>query len=297
MTSDESIDEIMQRVRRLEIKATRLARESFSGEYHSSFKGSGLDFEDYREYQHGDETRFIDWNVTARKDHPYIRTFREERELSVMIAVDISGSTLYGSHHLSKRELAAELAAVLAFSANINGDKTGLLLFANEPQLYLPPAKGNKHILRMVREILATQPEDPRTDIPKACDFLVKTMKRKALVFFISDFMEHDIKRPIQALANKHDTIALRITDPMEEKLPKAGKVHLSDPETGWQTLINTNQANVRMGFSKLTRRHNEAITKLFNQHGIDHLCLSTAKDYLPDLHRLFKNRTRKRNH
>lgn len=199
MTPD-SIDEIMRRVHRLEIKARRLARETFSGEYHSSFKGSGLDFEDYREYQHGDETRFIDWNVTARKDHPYIRTFREDRELSVVLAVDVSASTLYGSKQLSKRELAAELAAVLAFSANINGDKTGLLLFADEPLLYLPPSKGSRHILRMVREILAATPEKPGTNIPSACDFLLHTVKRKALVFLISDFFCHDLQRPLGAL-------------------------------------------------------------------------------------------------
>jgi len=294
MTPD-SIDDIMRRVHRLEIKARRLARESFSGEYHSSFKGSGLDFEDYREYQHGDETRFIDWNVTARKDHPYIRTFREERELSVILAIDISGSTLYGSQQLSKRELAAELAAVLAFSANLNGDKTGLLLFANEPLLYLPATKGNKHILRMVREILATDPEDLRTDIPKACDFLVKTIKRKALVFFISDFMGHDLKRPLAALSNKHDTIALQVTDPMEEKLPKVGTVNLTDPETGWQTTVKTNSSTVQMAFSKLTRRHQEGITQLFVQQGIDHLKLRTNEDYLPKLHKLFKNRSRGR--
>lgn len=296
MTPD-SIDEIMRRVHRLEIKARRLARESFSGEYHSSFKGSGLDFEDYREYQHGDETRFIDWNVTARKDHPYIRTFREDRELSVVLAIDISASTLYGSHHLSKRELAAEIAAVLAFSANINGDKTGLLLFAESPLLYLPPAKGSRHILRMVREILATTPDQPGTDIPKACDFLVKTVKRKALVFLISDFIAHDLQRPLGALAGKHDTIALRISDPLEHQLPKVGTINLNDPETGWQTTVNTNNANVRMGFRKLTRRHNEGITNLFHQKGIDHLHLKTNRDYLPDLHRLFKNRTRRRNH
>jgi uncharacterized protein (DUF58 family) len=295
MTPD-SIDEIMHRVHRLEIKARRLARETFSGEYQSSFKGSGLDFEDYREYQHGDETRFIDWNVTARKDHPYIRTFREERELSVILAVDVSGSTLYGSRSLSKRELAAELAAVLAFSANINGDKTGLLLFANEPLLYLPPAKGSRHILRMVREILAADPDDPRTAIPTACDFLLHTVKRKALVFLISDFVCHDLQRPLGALASKHDVIALRVTDPMEERLPKVGTVNLTDPETGWQSTVNTNNSNVRMGFRKLTRRHQEGITQLFNQKGIDHLSLTTTGDYLPDLHKLFKNRTRRRN-
>jgi uncharacterized protein (DUF58 family) len=295
MTPD-SIEEIMRRVHLLEIKARRLARETFSGEYQSSFKGSGLDFEDYREYQHGDETRFIDWNVTARKDHPYIRTFREERELSVILAVDVSGSSLYGSKQLSKRELAAELAAIIAFSANFNGDKTGLLLFANEPLLYLPPTKGNKHVLRIIREILAAEPDDPRTSITAACDFLLHTVKRKALVFMISDFFAHDLQRPLGALASKHDAIALRVIDPAEQKLPRIGTVTLNDPETGWQTTVNTNNSQLRMGFDKLTRRHKEGITSLFKKHGIDHLSLSTTGDYLPPLHRLFRLRTRRRN-
>jgi uncharacterized protein (DUF58 family) len=292
----ESIEEIMRRVHLLEIKARRLARETFSGEYQSSFKGSGLDFEDYREYQHGDETRFIDWNVTARKDHPYIRTFREERELSVILAVDVSGSSLYGSDQLSKRELAAELAAVLAFSANMNGDKTGLLLFAEEPILYLPPAKGNKHVLRMIREILAADPENPTTSIPAAADFLLHTVKRKAVVFLISDFFAHDLKKPLSALANKHDAIALQVTDPMERKLPRVGKITLADPETGIQTTVNTNNASVRTGFARLSQQHYEGLAKLFKQHGIDHLKLSTTEDYLPHLHRLFKERIRRRN-
>ena len=292
----ESIEEIMRRVHLLEIKARRLARETFSGEYQSSFKGSGLDFEDYREYQHGDETRFIDWNVTARKDHPYIRTFREERELSVILAVDVSGSSLYGSDQLSKRELAAELAAVLAFSANMNGDKTGLLLFAEEPILYLPPAKGNKHVLRMIREILAADPENPTTSIPAAADFLLHTVKRKAVVFLISDFFAHDLKKPLSALANKHDAIALQVTDPMERKLPRVGKITLADPETGIQTTVNTNNASVRTGFAQLSQQHNEGLAKLLKQHGIDHLELSTTEDYLPHLHRLFKERIRRRN-
>ena len=295
MTPD-SIDEIMRRVHRLEIKARRLARETFSGEYHSSFRGSGLDFEDYREYQHGDETRFIDWNVTARKDTPYIRTFREERELALILAIDVSGSSLFGSQHLSKRELAAELAAILAFSANYNGDKIGLLLFANEPLMYLPPAKGARHVLRMIREILTIDPEDKRTSIPSACDFLLHTVRRKSLVFMISDFFAHDLKKPLGSLAQKHDTIALRVTDPYDEELPKIGTVNLTDPETGWQTTVNTNNSNLRMGFNKLTRRQREGIIALFKQQGIDHLNLSTSGDYIPHLHRLFKSRTRRRN-
>ena len=294
MTPD-SIEEIMRRVHLLEIKARRLARETFSGEYQSSFKGSGLDFEDYREYQHGDETRFIDWNVTARKDHPYIRTFREERELSVILAVDVSGSSQYGSYQMSKRELAAELASVLAFSANFNGDKTGLLLFANEPLLYLPPAKGNKNVLRIIREILTAQPKNPLTSITSASDFLLHTVKRKALVFMISDFMSHDLQRPLGSLANKHDTIALQTIDPAEQKLPRVGTVTLKDPETGWETTVNTNNSTLRMGFDKLQRRQQEGITRLFKKHGIDHLKLTTTGDYLPALHRLFRARTRRR--
>ena len=291
----ESIEEIMRRVRLLEIKARRLANETFSGEYQSSFKGSGLDFEDYREYQHGDETRFIDWNVTARKDTPYIRTFREEREISVILTVDVSGSSVFGSQNLSKRELAAELAAVLAFTANINGDKIGLLLFANEPVLYLPPAKGTRHILRMIREILTAEPDDARTSIPSACNFLLHTVKRKALVFMISDFMDHDIKRPLGAVANKHDTIAIRVTDPLEEKLPKVGKINLTDPETGWQTTVNTNNSSLRMGFRKLMKRHNEGTSQLFKHLKIDEVKLSTAEDYMSALHRLFQTRTKHR--
>ena len=183
MLDPAAIEETMRRVRRLEIRAKRLVKESFAGEYHSSFKGQGLDFDEFREYQHGDEIRFIDWNVTARMGAPYIRTFREERELSVVLAVDVSGSTVFGSSHLSKRELAAEVAAVLGFSARDNGDKVGLLLFAAEPLLYLPPSKGSRRILRSVREILAASPEQPQTNLPAACHFLTHTLRRRALVF------------------------------------------------------------------------------------------------------------------
>ncbi len=291
----QSIEMIMRRVRLLEIKARRLATEVFSGEYQSSFKGSGLDFEDYREYQHGDETRFIDWNVTARKNTPFIRTFREERELAVILAIDVSGSSLYGSERLSKRELAAELAAVLAFSANANGDRVGLLLFANRPILYLPPAKGTRHTLRIIREILAAEPDDPRTNIPAACEHLLHTIKKKCLIFMLSDFIAHDLKKPLGPVSKKHDTVALRITDPLEESLPNVGKVTLTDPETGWQTTLNTNNSALRMNFKKLTKRHNEATNKLFKQLGIDHVKFSTDADYIPQLHRLFKTRANHR--
>jgi uncharacterized protein (DUF58 family) len=297
MSSPDSqqIEEIMARVRKLELKARRLAKESFSGEYHSSFRGQGLDFDDFREYQHGDEVRFIDWNVTARMNTPFIRKFREDRELSVILAIDVSGSGNYGSVERSKRELAAEAAAILGFSALQNGDKVGLLLFANGPVLFVPPAKGTRHILRVVREILAARPGDPRTSITTACDCLVRTLRRRALVFLISDFQDDPLDRPLGKLARKHETIAIRISDPLESALPRAGSVVMADPESGREILVNTNNANVRMAFKKLTARQREGVEKIFRKHGIDHCDLLTDADPLPALHKLLRRRSRPR--
>lgn len=295
MTTDEHIEEMMARVRKLELKARRLVRESFSGEYQSSFKGQGLDFDDFREYQHGDEIRFIDWNVTARMGSPYIRKFREERELNVIIAVDVSGSADYGSVHYSKRELAAETAAILGFSALQNGDKCGLLLFAAEALLFIPPAKGTKHLLRLVREILVARPKQQGTSIAAAATTLLSALPRKSLVFLISDFLADPLDKPLGKLAAKHDAIAIRITDPLEKKLPRAGRVTLEDPETGWQTSINTSNANLRMAYEKLTRRQHEGVISLFKKHGIDYADIETSGDPTTALHSLLKRRIRKR--
>jgi len=291
MDEEESIEEIMRRVRRLEIRARKLAQEVFSGDYHSSFRGQGLDFDEFREYQPGDEIRFIDWNVTARMEAPYIRKFREERELSVILAVDISGSTDYGSDYLSKRERAAELAALLGFSARYNGDKVGLLLFAKEPVLYLPPAKGGRPVLRAVREILTARPADPRTSIAEASRFLLQSLKRKGLVFMISDFVDWGFEKPLGSLARQHDVIALPIIDPLEKKIPNVGKVYLRDPESGHEILVNTSNSNTRMGLSKLSKRYREGLAAFFTKHGIDSANISTRSDYLADLHHLFQCR------
>ncbi len=293
--SEEEIEEMLARVRKLELKAKRLVRESFSGEYQSSFRGQGLDFDDFREYQHGDEIRFIDWNVTARMNAPFIRKFREERELSVVLAVDVSGSSDYGSVHFSKREAAAEAAAILGFSALGNGDKVGLLVFADEPLLFVPPGKGTRHLLRMVREILLARPENGGTSIAGACDFLIRTLRRRAVVFMISDFLADPLDKPLGKLARKHETLALEVTDPLEEKLPKAGRVVLSDPETGWEVSVNTNNPNLRMGYEKLMRRQHEGMQRICRKHGIDLARLSTDRDRLRDLHRMLKRRARKR--
>ena len=295
MTEDEHIEEVMNRVRKLELKARRLVKETFAGEYQSSFRGQGIDFDDFREYQHGDEIRFIDWNVTARMGSPYIRKFREERELAVILAVDVSGSADFGSIHFSKREAAAEAAAILAFSAAGNGDKVGLLLFAQDAILFVPAAKGTRHVLRIVREILMARPTEKGTSISAACDFLTRTLRRKAFVFLISDFFDDPLDKPLGKLARKHETIALQVSDPLESTPPRAGRVVLSDPETGWEVMVNTNNANLRMGYEKLMRRQLEGVQSVCKKHGIDHAHLSTDRDRLGDLHRLLKKRARKR--
>ncbi len=295
MTADEQVEEMMARVRKLELKARRLVRESFSGEYQSSFKGQGLDFDDFREYQHGDEIRFIDWNVTARMGSPFIRKFREERELNVMIAVDVSGSSDYGSVQFSKREIAAEIAATLGFSALQNGDKCGLLLFAAETLMFIPPAKGTKHLLRLVREILVAQPNKPGTSLEAAASTLLQALPRKSLVFLISDFLADPLDKALGKLAAKHDTIAIRVTDPLEKKLPRAGRVTLEDAETGWQTSINTSNSNLRMAYEKLMKRQHEGVLSLFKKHGLDFTDLETDQDPTPALHALLKRRISKR--
>ncbi len=282
----------MRKVHQLEIKAKRLSRESFSGEYHASFKGQGLDFEDFREYQHGDEIRFIDWNVTARAQTPYIRTFREERELNVLVAVDISGSFDYGSVHYSKREIAAEIAAVLTFSAKHNGDKVGLLLFAHDTVLYLAPAKGSHHSLRIIREILATNAEDKTTNLSSACDFILRTLKRKSLVFLLSDFVDEEFHKKLGTLSQKHETIAIRVFDPVEQELPDVGMVNLTDPETGQDRMINTSNSALRESYNERNRARNEWLKRSFAKYKIDHIEAATDQDYLPLLHQLFKNRS-----
>jgi uncharacterized protein (DUF58 family) len=284
----------MVRVRRLEIRARRLVRESFSGEYRSSFRGQGMDFDDFREYQHGDEVRFIDWNVTARMNQPFIRKFHEERELAVILAVDVSGSVDYGSVALSKREVAAEIAAVLGFSALHNGDKVGLVLFAGEPMLFIPAEKGGRHLLRMIREILVAKPVMPGTSVAGVCDFLISTLHRKSLVFLISDFFSNGLERPLGKLARKHETVALRVMDPLESNLPKAGTVVMIDPETGFETQIHTGDPELRASYAKLMCQQQGSISMVFKKYGIDSADLTTHGDTLSALHRLLKRRSRK---
>lgn len=286
----------MARVRRLELRAKRLVKETFAGDYHSSFKGQGLDFDEFREYQHGDEIRFIDWNVTARLGTPFIRKFREERELSAIIAVDLSASMDYGSVRLSKREMAAEVAALIAFSARDNGDKVGLLLFGNQPLLYLPPAKGTKHILRCIREILATEAPRGPVNFPAATKVMMQAIRQKSLVFLISDFIGSDFSKSLATLSQKHDLVAARIYDPAESELPSVGKVTLIDPETGHERVVNTSNSNVRMGFAKLSKRQREGIFQSFKRYNIDFASLATNEDPFKEMHGLFQRRAKRKN-
>lgn len=284
------VEELMQKVHLLELRAKRLSRESFSGEYHTVFKGQGLDFEDFREYQHGDEIRFIDWNVTAKTRAPYVRTFREEREMSVLLAVDVSGSSAYGSGYQMKRELAAEIAAVLAFSARQNGDKVGLLLFTEETELYLQPKKGAKHVLRLIREILAFEPKKKGTSISEACEFINKTMKRKGLIFMISDFMDYDFEKSLGVMSQRQEVVCIRIEDAAEKRLPKVGKVLLKDAETGHEVIVNTKNANVQMGYDKMRKRRLEGLEKTFVKYKIPYTTMHTGEDYFGALHALFQD-------
>ncbi|CAN5429309.1 DUF58 domain-containing protein [soil metagenome] len=291
--SDPTVADLLKRVRKIELVTRGLVRETIGGEYHSSFKGQGIDFDDFREYQPGDEVRSIDWNVTARLNHPYIKKFAEERELTVFLAVDISASGGYGSVNQSKRELAAEVAALLAFSAISNQDKVGLILFADDVELYLPPRKGSRHILRIIREILFVDPKSWGTDLRPALRMLVKASPRRALVFVLSDFIGENYESALRTAAIKHDLVAIQIKDPAEATLPAAGWVTFEDPETGEQSLVNTSRIAFRRAYHKLATAWQAERDALFKAHSIDKIELLTGQDYLPSLHAFFKSRSK----
>ena len=290
---EEDISAILRKIRRIELKTRGLVRESIGGEYHSVFKGQGIDFDEFREYQHGDEFRSIDWNVTARMNAPFIKKFAEERELTVILAVDISASGDYGSVDTSKRELAAEVAALLAFSALQNNDKVGLLLFTDEVEFFLPPAKGSGHILRLIREILVAKPKRPHTDPSKALRMLVDSVKKHSLVFLISDFICEDFSELLKPASVKHDVIALRISDPAEWQIPEVGTIRLQDPETGEQIDIDTNDPHFREQYVKKLENFHKTSDETFRKLSIDRIDLRTGTDYLPELHAFFKTRGR----
>jgi uncharacterized protein (DUF58 family) len=267
------------------------------GQYHSRFKGQGIEFDDFREYQPGDDVRFIDWNVTARMNDPFVRKYVEERELSVMLCVDVSGSGDYGSQDDSKRERAAEIAAVFAFSAVQNQDKVGLTLFSDQVEQYLPARKGASHALRVLRDILNNQPKHQGTDLKPALDLALNRIAHRALVILVSDFITTDSswEKSLRGVAAKHDVVAAQIMDPREIELPKAGRVCLEDPETGEQILVNTSHPAVREQFAARVAERQMALEHLLRRCGVERIAIRTDQDYVPALKAYFRTRKRRR--
>lgn len=286
--------EILKKIRALEIKTKGLVQTMFAGDYHSVFKGRGMNFEDVREYQPGDEIRAIDWNVTARLGTAFVKKFTEERELTVVLVVDVSASGNFGSVAQSKRELAAEVACVLAFSAIRNNDKVGLLLFSDRVELFIPPKKGRSHTLRIIREILFFEPAGRGTAPGPALDYLNKVVTRRAVVFFISDFQTGDFSRQLAVSGRRHDFIALHIQDQREENLPNIGIITLEDAETGEQIEINTGDRGARARFSALAETQRAELNRTLRRANIDAIALRTGENYLPALRSFFKQRERR---
>jgi uncharacterized protein (DUF58 family) len=286
--------EILRKIRRLELRTRRLVESSFAGQYQSVFKGRGMNFEEVRPYSPGDEIRAIDWNVTARTGEPYIKKFTEEREMTVMIILDVSASGNFGSVQESKRELAAEVAAILAFSAIHNNDKVGLLLFSDRVELFIPPKKGRHHILRLIREMLYFKPKGRGTDLAGALEYMNKLITRRAVAFVISDFFTGDFTRPLTVSARRHDMVALPIVDPAEEELPDVGVILLEDPETGEQIEVNTSKSAITRNYAELSALRTKELNSMFGSRGIDMVSLRTDKDYLPVLRNFFDRRGRR---
>jgi uncharacterized protein (DUF58 family) len=286
--------EILKKIRTLEIKTRGLVETAFAGDYHSVFKGRGMNFEDVREYQPGDEIRTIDWNVTARLGTAYVKKFTEERELTVILVVDVSASGNFGSTMQSKRELAAEVACLLAFSAIRNNDKVGLILFTDRVELFIPPKKGRSHTLRLIREILFFEPRGRGTEPALALDYLNNIVTRRAVVFFISDFQAPDFSRALAVSGRRHDFIAIHIRDEREKVLPNIGIITLEDAETGEQIEINTADRGTRGRFTDLADENETDLARTLRRNNIDAIALQTGKDYLPALRSFFKQRVRR---
>jgi uncharacterized protein (DUF58 family) len=286
--------EILRKIRRLELRTRRLVESSFAGQYQSVFKGRGMNFEEVRPYSPGDEIRAIDWNVTARTGEPYIKKFTEEREMTVMIVLDVSASGDFGSVRESKREMAAEVASILAFSAIHNNDKVGLLLFSDRVELFIPPKKGRLHILRLIREMLFFSPKGRGTDLAGALEYMNKVITRRAVVFVISDFLTGDFSRPLTVSARRHDMVALTVVDPAEEALPDVGVILLEDPETGEQIEVDTSRRAITGNYARLAGERAKELGTLFGSRGVDMVQLRTDRDYLPMLRSFFDRRGRR---
>ncbi|MEI6147900.1 MAG: DUF58 domain-containing protein [bacterium] len=285
------VKELMKQVGRIRMITNRLMDEHLSGEYHSVFKGQGIEFEEVREYIPGDDIRSIDWNVTARMGHPFVKRFREERELTILFLVDVSGSQSFGSGARPKSELAAEITCLLALSAIKNQDKVGLILFSDRIEKSIPPRKGRTSALRLVREVLAAEETRRGTDIAGALRFLNQVQKRRAVVFIISDFMDTGYERELRVSAQHHDVVCCHVSDPREADLPDVGLVEIQDPETGELMLLDTSSRRVREAYGEAAGREGEELKRLFRRNKIDSLAASTERPFIEDIHKLFRQR------
>ena len=297
----ERIREIFEKVRQIEIRTHRQARDTFAGQYHSVFKGRGMDFDEVREYVAGDEIRSIDWNVTARTGRPFVKKYTEEREQTLLLLVDLSASGDFGSRDQTKRERAAEVASVLAFAAIRNNDKVGLVLFTDRIEEFLPPRKGRRHVLRAVREILFCEPRGRGTDLGKALRFAHRVVRRQAITFLVSDFIAGpgedpaDLERTLQLVHRRHDLVALRVSDRREMELPDIGSVCLEDAETGEQFVIDTSDPEVRERFREASIQGREGLSRSLRTAGIDSLEIDTSEPYLSPLRHFFRARVARR--
>ena len=283
--------ELLKKVRKIEIRTKALSQQIFAGEYHSAFKGRGMAFSEVREYQYGDDVRFIDWNVTARLNHPYVKIFEEERELTVMLLIDVSGSNLFGTRNEFKADLITELAAVLSFSAINNNDKVGVIFFSDRVEKFIPPKKGRSHILRIIRELVDYKPSQVKTDLAEPLRYLTNAIKKKCTAFVISDFVNCDFEQALKIASEKHDIVALHIMDRGESQLPDLGLMQLKDPETGKYTLADTSDRLTRMAYEHWWKRQQEKNAELFRKVGVDVADFYTDRDYVKELIALFKRR------
>ncbi len=284
--------DLLKKVRKIEIKTRRLSDHIFSGEYHTSFKGRGMTFSEVRQYQYGDDIRAIDWNVTARYNEPYVKVFEEERELTMMLMVDISGSESFGTKSQLKSEIVTEIAATMAFSATQNNDKIGLILFSDHIELYIPPKKGKSHVLRIIRELIEFQPKSKKTDLSQALKFLSSTQKKKAIVFVISDFMlEDDYEKTLKIAGKKHDITGVRVYDIREEKMPNIGMVAMEDAETGEVLVVNTSSEKVRFSYEKQYQDKANYFKDTFSKCGSGTVNTRVDESYVAKLLGYFKSR------
>ncbi|MBP5561660.1 MAG: DUF58 domain-containing protein [Muribaculaceae bacterium] len=284
--------ELLKKVRRIEIKTKALSQNIFAGEYHSAFKGRGMTFSEVREYHYGDDVRDIEWNVTARHNRPYVKVYEEERELTVLLMVDVSGSNDYGAVGMPKREMMAEVAGTLAFSAIQNNDKVGIIFFSDKIEKFIPPKKGRKHILLILRELLSFTPEASGTNLAAALEFLTEALKKRCTTFVISDFIDsHDYERPLAIASHKHDVIAIQVYDKREQKLPNVGLMRVHDAETGTERWINTSSRRVRQAHDRWWYEHQLSTTTTLRRCNVDNAQVATDEDYVKALMGLFSRR------